>query len=202
MKKSTLLAFSGIIIIFLIVTSLGNRTKVYEKQERYTTPEEAIVNFIGYINSYEEVKSKSGYYYHVTPNEFLESLSKRYRLYLGEGNGNRYINEQVPVVYSYELEEVSLNDLRNLQMNYEDSFKGISNYKRPSEVRVYKLDALALYNFEVDKNSVKKDGTVDKVNYIEESKVNDIEETPMEIYLVVVDEGEGYVVDYYNTIYK
>ena len=191
MKKSTLLAFSGLIIIFFIVVSLGNRTKVYEKQERYNTPEEAIVNFIGYINSYEEVKSKNTYY-HVTPNEFFESISKRYRLYLGEGNG--YINDQVPVVHSYELEEVSLNDLINLKVNYEDSFKGMTNYKNHSEVRVYKLDVLASYNLSVDKNSVKKDGTVDKVN--------DTEETPVEIYLVVVDEGEGYVVDYYNIIYK
>lgn len=193
MKKSTLLAFSGLIIIFFIVVSLGNRTKVYEKQERYNTPEEAIVNFIGYINSYEEVKSKNTYY-HVTPNGFFESISKRYRLYLGEGNGNRYINDQVPVVHSYELEEVSLNDLINLKVNYEDSFKGMTNYKNHSEVRVYKLDVLASYNLSVDKNSVKKDGTVDKVN--------DTEETPVEIYLVVVDEGEGYVVDYYNIIYK
>ncbi|MDI9216978.1 hypothetical protein [Clostridium tertium] len=193
MKKSTLLAFSGLIIIFFIVVSLGNRTKVYEKQERYNTPEEAIVKFIGYINSYEEVKSKN-VYYQVTPNEFLESLSKRYRLYLGEGNGNRYINEQVPVVHSYELEEVNLDDLKNLKMNYEDSFKEMRNYKSPSEIRVYKLDALASYNFNIDKNYVKEDGTVDKVN--------DIEETPVEIYLVVVDEGEGYVVDYYDIMYK
>mgnify|MGYP001183411738 FL=1 len=42
MKKSTLLACSGLIIIFFIVVSLGNRTKVYEKQERYNTPEEAM----------------------------------------------------------------------------------------------------------------------------------------------------------------
>lgn len=155
MKKSTLLAFSGLIIIFFIVVSLGNRTKVYEKQERYNTPEEAIVNFIGYINSYEEVKSKNTYY-HVTPNVIFESISKRYRLYLGEGNGNRYINDQVPVVHSYELEEVSLNDLINLKVNYEDSFKGMTNYKNHSEVRVYKLDVLASYNLSVDKNSVKK----------------------------------------------
>ncbi|WP_195429141.1 hypothetical protein [Clostridium sp. D46t1_190503_E9] len=202
MKKSTLLAFSGIIIIFLIVTSLGNRTNVYEKQEIYNTPEEAIVKFIGYINSYEEVKSKN-VYYQVTPNEFLESLSKRYRLYLGEGNiNNRYINEQVPVVHSYELEEVNLDDLKNLKMNYEDSFKEMRNYKSPSEIRVYKLDALASYNFNIDKNYVKEDGTVDKVNYMKETKVEDIEETPVEIYLVVVDEGEGYVVDYYDIMYK
>ena len=37
---------------------------------------------------------------------------------------------------------------------------------------------------------------------MEETKVNDIEGIPTEIYLVVVDEGEGYVVDYYNIIFK
>lgn len=192
MKKSTLLAFSGLIIAFLIVTSLGNRANVYEKQERYNTPEEAIVNFIGYMNSYEKVKDRNGYY-EIIPSEFLESISKRYRLYIGEQTYSRYINEQLPTVHSYDLKEVNLNDLKNLKMNYENSFKGMKNYIKPSEVRVYKLDAVASYNLNVDKNSVRKDGTVEKAN--------DIEETEIELYLVVVNEGEGYVVDYYNVLY-
>lgn len=192
MKKSTLLAFSGLIIAFLIVTSLGNRANVYEKQERYNTPEEAIVNFIGYMNSYEKVKDRNGYY-EIIPSEFLESISKRYRLYIGDQTYSRYINEQLPTVHSYDLKEVNLNDLKNLKMNYENSFKGMKNYIKPSEVRVYKLDAVVSYNLNVDKNSVRKDGTVEKAN--------DIEETEIELYLVVVNEGEGYVVDYYNVLY-
>lgn len=192
MKKSTLLALSGLIIAFLIVTSLGNRANVYEKQERYNTPEEAIVNFIGYMNSYEKVKDRNGYY-EIIPSEFLESISKRYRLYIGDQTYSRYINEQLPTVHSYDLKEVNLNDLKNLKMNYENSFKGMKNYIKPSEVRVYKLDAVVSYNLNVDKNSVRKDGTVEKSN--------DIEETEIELYLVVVNEGEGYVVDYYNVLY-
>lgn len=192
MKKSTLLALSGLIIAFLIVTSLGNRANVYEKQERYNTPEEAIVNFIGYMNSYEKVKDRNGYY-EIIPSEFLESISKRYRLYIGDQTYSRYINEQLPTVHSYDLKEVNLNDLKNLKMNYENSFKGMKNYIKPSEVRVYKLDAVVSYNLNVDKNSVRKDGTVEKAN--------DIEETEIELYLVVVNEGEGYVVDYYNVLY-
>lgn len=194
MKKSTILAFSGLIITFFIVTLLGNRTNVYEKQKRYDNPKEAIINFIGYINSYEEVKTKNGFY-NITPNEFLESISKRYRLYLGENNNNRYIySEPLPLFYSYELEEVSLNDSKSLEINYEDSFKGIPEYKIPNEVKVYKLNALVTHDYSIDKRAVKEDGTVDEI----EGK----EGIAMEVYLVIVNEGEGYVVDYYSTVYK
>lgn len=194
MKKSTILAFSGLIITFFIVTLLGNRTNVYEKQKRYDTPKEAIINFIGYINSYEEVKTKNGYYT-ITPSEFLESISRRYRLYLGENNNNRYIySEPLPLFYSYELEEVSLNDSKSLEINYENSFEGIPEYKIPNEVKVYKLNALVTHDYSIDKRAVKEDGTVDEI----EGK----EGIPMEVYLVIVNEGEGYVVDYYSTVYK
>lgn len=208
MKKSTLLAVSGLIIIFIIITSFGDKTKVYEKQVRYDTPEEAIANFIGYANSYEVVKNKNRYY-NIIPKEFLESISRRYRLYLNDYNGTKYINEQIPIFLDYEIAEVNIENLGNLRVNYEESFNNIPNYQRAKEVRTYKLSALIIYNNEVDKVFVNSDGTVNKdgiyKSYDEISKqeiYNEQVATEIDFYLVVIDEEEGYVVDYYTVEHK
>jgi hypothetical protein len=198
MKKSTLLALSGIIVVFLVIMAMGNKSKVYEKQERYKNPEDAIVNFIGYINSYEVVKDRS-IYYNIIPNEFLESISRRYRLYINEDNMNKWILGEVPILYSYELSEINKEDLNYLITSYESSYDGVPNYKKPVETRYYKLDAVGSYNENVDKTLVKSNGTVDK---LVSDKDYDLSKNNVEIYLIVVDEGEGYVVDYYNTISK
>ncbi len=198
MKKSTLLALSGIIVVFLVIMAMGNKSKVYEKQERYKNPEDAIVNFIGYINSYEVVKDRS-IYYNIIPNEFLESISRRYRLYINEENMNKWILGEVPILYSYELSEINKEDLNYLITSYESSYDGVPNYKKPVETRYYKLDAVGSYNENVDKTLVKSNGTVDK---LVSDKDYDLSKNNIEIYLIVVDEGEGYVVDYYNTISK
>ncbi|GAA0083817.1 hypothetical protein UT300007_02560 [Clostridium sp. CTA-7] len=198
MKKSTLLALSGIIVVFLVIMAMGNKSKVYEKQERYKNPEDAIVNFIGYINSYEVVKDRS-IYYNIIPNEFLESISRRYRLYINEDNMNKWILGEVPILYSYELSEINKEDLNYLITSYESSYDGVPNYKKPVETRYYKLDAVGSYNENVDKTLVKSNGTVDK---LVSDKDYDLSKNNIEIYLIVVDEGEGYVVDYYNTISK
>lgn len=198
MKKSTLLALSGIIVVFLVIMAMANKSKVYEKQERYKNPEDAIVNFIGYINSYEVVKDRS-IYYNIIPNEFLESISRRYRLYINEDNMNKWILGEVPILYSYELSEINKEDLNYLITSYESSYDGVPNYKKPVETRYYKLDAVGSYNENVDKTLVKSNGTVDK---LVSDKDYDLSKNNIEIYLIVVDEGEGYVVDYYNTISK
>lgn len=198
MKKSTILALSGIIIVFLVTMAMGNKSKVYEKQVRYENPEDAIVNFIGYANSYEVVKSRSTYY-NIIPNEFLESISRRYRLYINEENMNKWILGELPILYNYELSEVKKEDLNHLIASYEYSYNGIPNYKKPVETRYYKLDAVGSYNGNVDKTLVKSNGTVDK---LVSDKDYDLSKNNIEIYLIVVDEEEGYVVDYYNTISK
>lgn len=208
MKKSTLLAVSGLIIIFIIITSFGDKTKVYDKQVRYDTPEEAITNFIGYANSYEVVKNRNGYY-NITPKEFLESISRRYRLYLNDYNSNKYINEQIPIFLSYEISEVNIENLGNLRMNYEETFSNIPKYPKAREVRTYKLSALVIYNNEVDKVFVNSDGTVNKEGiyksydeiYKQEMSNEEIG-TAIDFYLIVIDEGDGYVVDYYTIEHK
>lgn len=193
MKRSTFLAIAGVILAFFIVSAFGNRERLYEKKETFRKPEEAIVNFIGYANTFEMVKADNGYY-SVPSREFLESISKRYRLYIGEKNGYKFISEQLPVLFNYEMKEVDYNSLTNVKKNYEDSFKSISNYKRDNNPRVYRLDGYGNYNYDIQKTYVNEDGTVNNIN-------ND-EEIPLTIYLVVVNEGEGFVVDYYSIIYQ
>ncbi len=193
MKKSTFLAVAAVVLAFFIVSAFGKRKGLYEKKENFERPEEAIVNFIGYINSFEMVRDDNGYY-SLPTREFLESISKRYRLYIGEGYGHRYISEQVPVLYSYEMKEVDYNSLTNLKNNYEYSYNSISNYKRDNNPRVYRLEGYGGYNNNFDKSYVNEDGTVKNI-------YND-QESPLTIYLVVVDEGEGFVVDYYSVVYQ
>lgn len=193
MKKSTILALSSLAIVFFIITSIGNRTKVYEKQIRYENPEEAIINFIGYANSYERVKSRDGYY-NITSKEFLESISRRYKLCIGEDSMTRWALDRIPVFYSYELSELNEKDVGNIKVSHETSYNKIPNYKKPKEVRYYKLDAVVSYESDIDKNLVKSDGTIDKTSEALEENID--------FYLVVVDEGEGYVVDYYRAAYS
>lgn len=193
MKKSTFLAVGAVILAFFIVSAFGKRERLYEKKENFKKPEEAIVNFIGYINSYETVKEKNGYY-EILPREFLESISKRYRLYTGTVMSYKSILGQVPVLYSYEMQEVDYNSLTYLKENYEYSFKQISNYKRDENPRVYRLDGYGVYNSHIDKSSINEDGTI--------KNTDGVEGEPLSIYLIVVNEGEGFVVDYYSVSYQ
>lgn len=187
MKKSTVLACIGVIIAFLIVGALGNKKDFYEKQENFKTPEEAIVNFIGYANISETIKAENGYYEKIS-RKFLESVSRRYRLYLG---GDRWssINYQIPQFSSYNLKEITENDLDFVKNDYEYSLEQIPNYIKPMDKRFYSLNGNGSNMKYNDDRHPNEDGTFDNVF--------DIEEDEIILYLVVVDEGEGYVVDYY-----
>lgn len=194
MKKSTFLAIAGVVLAFFIVSAFGNRYRLYEKKENFNKPEEAISTFIGYVNKYEKLKTDNGYYY-VTSRKFLESISKRYRLYIGIDNSNNSIESQIPLLFSYDMQEVEYNSLTNIKESYEISFKNIGNYNRDETPRVYRLDGYGAYNGRIDEDFyVNEDGTVDNIY--------DYEEIPFTIYLVVVNEGEGYVVDYYSVVYQ
>lgn len=190
MRKSTFLSIFAVIIAIFIVYSFGKKQVLYEKKENFKTPEEAIVNFIGYINTYEMVKVDNGSY-SVPSREFLESISKRYRLYIS-GNTYKFLSSPIPVFFNYELEELDYNSVDNIKFNYENSFKNISSYANHKNPRLYKLSGDSGYTGDVEKSDVNEDGTVDNVgNY---------ERVPRVIYLIAIDEGEGYVVDYYEII--
>jgi len=194
MKKSTLYSIISLIIVFLVINTLSRKTKIYEKEINFTTPEEAISNFIGYANAYEKLGSKDTYI-NIAPAEFLESLSRRYRLYINNRNDFRFINGYIPTFYSYELAEVNSDIIKQY---YEESFKRIPNYKRGENIKFYRLDGIANSNNKeiVDKTLVKDNGTVSS------SERSNVEEDLIKtsLHIVVVDEGEGFVVDYYTEI--
>lgn len=193
MKKSLFLAIAGVLLAFSMVSALGNKEKLYEKKENYSTPEEAIAKFVGYINIYDEIKINNGYYT-IPSRNFLESISKRYRLYCGDDGFNKNIYESVPVLYSYKLEELEYDSLFDIKERYEESFKHIANYPRNKNPRVFKLIGNGSHNKDVKKSELREDGTIENSD--------NSEEMPVTIYLFVIDEGEGYVVDYYNFIYQ
>lgn len=196
MKKSLFLAIAGVLLAFSMVSALGNREKLYEKKENFSTPEEAIAKFVGYINIYDEIKINNGYYT-IPSRDFLESISKRYRLYCGEEGWNKTIYESVPILFSYELEEVEYKSLVNTKEKYEDSFKYISNYDRDKNTRVFKLSGYGSHNSKAEKSEVREDGTLNK-----KEDINNDNEIPVTMYIFVVDEGEGYVVDFYSSVYQ
>ena len=187
MKKSLFLAIAGVLLAFSMVSALGNKEKIYEKKERFNTPEEAIVKFIGYINTYDRIKVNNGYYT-IPSREFLESISKRYRLYC-ELNSNNAVFNQVPIFENYELSEISLDENKNLKNEYIYTLKQIPNYIKPNKIRAFSLVGKGIY------------GSYSRSDYKSSMKeiIKSTEKTDINLLFVVVDEGEGYVVDYYMT---
>lgn len=190
MKKSTVLACIGVVIAFLIVLTLGNKKDLYEKQVTFKTPEEAIVNFIGYANVMETVKIENGLYERPS-RKFLESVSRRYRLYMGD-NSWSYIGPSIPNFFDYELQEISQNNADFIIDDYELSLKGVPSYIKPKEIRFFSLTGNGTYE-RYNNITPNEDGTID--NKLNDESNN--KKIPLALYLVVVNEGEGYVVDFY-----
>lgn len=194
MKKSTFYSIASLMIVFLVLSTFSRKTKIYEKEINFNTPEEAISSFIGYANAYERVGNK-GTYINMAPAKFLESLSRRYRLYIRNRNDARFINGYIPTFYSYDLVEIEDEAIKEL---YEISLEKIPNYKRVRDIKYYKLDGNSSYNNQVvDVEMINDNGTLANNDNI--SDAVDLEKSSF--YLVIIDEGEGYVVDYYQEIY-
>ncbi|ASW43546.1 hypothetical protein [Clostridium isatidis] len=194
MKKSTFYAIASLMIVFLVLSTFSRKTKIYEKEINFNTPEEAISSFIGYANAYERIGTK-GTYINMAPTKFLESLSRRYRLFIKNSNDARFIYGYIPSFYSYDLEEI---DEKLIKEEYENSFDKIPNYKRAKDIRFYRLDGNSYYyNKVIDMELINDNGTVS--NDYSSTSTEELDKTSL--YLVVIDEGEGYVVDYYQEIY-
>ena len=188
MKKSTFFALSAIFIVFFIVNTLGNKIVPYKKEITFKTPEEAIENFVEYINIYDEINNNGMMTINNTTKEFKESISKRYRLYC-ELNSNNAVFNQVPIFENYELSEISLDENKNLKNEYIYTLKQIPNYIKPNKIRAFSLVGKGIY------------GSYSRSDYKSSMKeiIKSTEKTDINLLFVVVDEGEGYVVDYYMT---
>lgn len=188
MKKSTFFALSAIFIVFFIVNTLGNKLIPYKKEINFKTPEEAIINFIEYINVYDEINDNGMTIINNTTKDFKESVSKRYRIY-SDVNSYNVIFNQIPILESYEINEISFDENKNLKNEYIYTLQGIPNYIKPNEVRAFSLVGEGVY------------GSLARKNYKSDMEkiIKSTEKSKVSLLVVVIDEGEGYVVDYYMT---
>lgn len=211
MKKSMVLSICGIVLVFMILQVMSNRKPLYEKSGVFNSKNEAVASFLGHIDSYQILGDGSGYS-NTYPKEFMESISLRYRLYI-KNNGSRDAFGNIPLMINYSLKEVSDNYIKE---RYEKTFDLIDKYKRSEEVSYYELSGKGItLDKRLDKKNVNEDGTI-KLESIIDIKSHEVEEDTeylvdydnnryflenVDLYLIVVDEGEGYVIDYYEWIH-
>lgn len=210
MKKSMVLSICGIVLVFMTLHVMANRKPFYEKSEIFNSKNEAIASFLGYMNTYESLENGRAYS-NTYPKEFFESISLRYRIYI-KNNQFRDSLGYIPLMLNYSLEEVQDKYIKD---RYDKSFQLIDKYKKSEDVTYYKLKGKGLTIYEtVDETKVREDGTInleeiidvksreviEGVEYIIDSNNKEYILEDVNLYLVVVDEGEGYVIDYYEWI--
>lgn len=183
MKKSTWFALSTVILIILILQAFGSRVKVYEKTKEYKTEEEVIVDYLENVNFMWGEKNSRGEIVKIIPNlDFYETISDRHRLLEEKEMKKNSQNIYIPYFKDYTIELVSDSDQKRSMLKREkDSYSGIENYKSPKSSEIYKVSG---------------DGILaDKYTINIDSNFENYEVGYREVYLVVVDEGRGYVVD-------
>ena len=199
MKKSTIVAFVALVMVFIYIFTAGNKFSIYEKEIFYKTPEDAIHNFMGFINVQEKIKNKEGYYSNEVPKEFLESISKRYRLYTQNAKRDRYVYNVFPSFKNCTLREIKEDEDKDyINSNYQESFREIKGYKKAADIRFFRIEGDCYYYQQINREDVNEDGTINS-EFDDAKEYN--ENKGITIDLIVIDEGEGYVVDYYNTSY-
>lgn len=195
MKKSTWVALITVILIVLILQSFGSRIKIYEKKKEYTSQEEVIKDYLKNINFLWGDRGLNGEILNIIPNlDLYETISDRYRLRKEESSMLSY--GEVPILKEYIIENVTSSENKLLEENL-DTYSLIEDYKKPKSSEIYKVSGKSLINTEkYTSDNVNASGEFISL----ESEDIDYEDTY--IFLVVVDEGKGYVVDNYLGRYK
>ena len=182
MKKSTWFALITVILIILILQSVGSKIKVYEKRKEYVSQEEVIKDYLKNINLMWGNRGHDGNILKIIPNlDLYETISERARLMAENEEGINYI--QIPYFKEYSLENVTSSESLTLEQHL-NTYKKIGNYKVPKKREIYKISGKAILNIQKY--------TIDEID-----KIDDINKEYEDIYilLVLVDEGDGYVVD-------
>lgn len=207
MKKSTLLAIGILVSIIFIITIFNNKIDVYDKKIKHTKEIDAIQDFIGYSNVLEEVKNnKRNYYKLVKTNEFYESISRRYRLYLADNKhqSNLWGKNSFPAFTEYKIENLTDNEINYIKKIHDNSYSIIENYPMPKSIEYFKIKGKYFNLDNLKRNDINKNGTV-KEGFLRKENLNEEAIQNGSCIIVIVDEGEGYVVDYYeilNEIYR
>ncbi|AYE35730.1 hypothetical protein [Clostridium septicum] len=202
MKKSTLLAIGILVSIIFIITIFTNKIDVYDKKIKHTKEIDAIQDFICYSNVLEEVKNnKRNYYKLVKTNEFYESISRRYRLYLGDNKhqSNLLGRNPFPAFIEYKIESPTDNEINYIKKIHDNSYSTIENYPIPKSIEYFKVTGKYINWDNLKRNDINENGTV-KEEFLRKENLNEESIYNGSCIIVIVDEGEGYVVDYYEIL--
>ncbi|MBU3106659.1 hypothetical protein [Clostridium gasigenes] len=189
MKKSTWFALITVILIILILQSVGSKIKVYEKRKEYVSQEEVIKDYLKNINLMWGNRGRNGNILKIIPNlDLYETISDRARLMAGNEEDINYM--QIPYFKEYSLENVTSSESLTLEQHL-NTYKKIENYKVPKIREIYKITGKAILN--IQKYTIDE---IDEKGDIIDSDINWVYGDVC-IILVLVDEGNGYVVDQY-----
>ena len=169
MKKSMILALSGFFIVATIMLCT-NTNKAYEKTKHFNSPNE-IIEIINHKQL--GALNKDGEF--VTTSDFKECLSKRKRVTYSNFNYYRIDGEILPEKNTKDSKKVILDD-------YKNRISRLEGYTVPD-----KLETLTLTG---------KGYPTDNL-YMQNKEVEYIKWEDIDINIVFVDEGEGWVIDYF-----
>lgn len=193
MKKSTCFAFITVTLIVLILQSFGSKTILYEKKKEYTSQEDVIKDYLTNVNLLWGNRGSNGQILNIIPNlDFYETISNRYRL-KEEKDSSINNNNNIPYFKEYNIEDVTASEGRILE-DALNSYKSIKNYKVPISLEVYKVTGVGI-DYPVKYTNDDINGEFEILNKNQEYR-------DIEIYLIVVDEGDGYVIDNWLYPYK
>ena len=197
MKKSMVLSICGIVLAFMTLQVISNKKNYYVKKVYHTDKKEAVYDFIGYNNVYENL-NKPDLYSNTLAKEYFESISLRYRIYIKNSEWVNHPFGFLPfIIDGYSLEEVEDDYIKKA---YEDTFKLLKEYEKGKDVTFYKLKGEGLSFYEhVNKNKINENGSI-KLEEVTD-KYQEYYKEEIEMYLVVVNEGQGFVVDYYERVH-
>lgn len=167
MKKSMILALSGIFIVSTIMLCT-NPNKQYEKKKKFNSPNE-IVDVI----NHKQLGALDRYEKFVVTSDFNECLSKRKRVTGSQLDYYKIEGEILPEKNTKEKKESIIAD-------YKKKIENLNLYEIPNEIDVITLTGKAYH-------------IVDLYNQNNKSYIS----TPdnLDISMVFIDEGEGFVID-------
>lgn len=170
LKKSLLISIVGIIIVGTVILCAGNKERSYKKSMIFTSPTE-IVEIINNesIGVYDNQKGDI-----VNTTKFLECLSKRKRI--------TYSKLNYESINAKKLDEDNTEEIRNEIINsYKNKCKSLYGVSAPDKLDAVRLSGYGIYNVNAY--------SVNRGDYEHSDDV--------EIDIVFIDEGEGWVIDYF-----
>ena len=180
MRRGKIVSLIGVVIVVTGILCNLNSNKTYEKKVQFSTIDE----IVQILNSDELVLDHPNDYSKYYTDEFNECLSKRKRL------------TNAGIEYSYlDVEEKEENNTQEEQerilKSYKSMIENLKDIKIPKRIKAISLEGKA-YPIALD------DSIKESKSYFQDAKID----------IVCIDEGEGWVIDYFwvwgdsTTMYK